>query len=111
MTGIDKQSEIDIILNGQAATVRIPLTGEPSQEWCQRYQELARSRNLPARAEQTPRHTWLVVDLPAYTAPADAAARLDAARDLVGATDAAAQTADAGQIEQAARDWWARQRG
>ncbi|HEY1918202.1 MAG TPA: hypothetical protein VGH27_21725 [Streptosporangiaceae bacterium] len=111
MTDIDQRADIDVILNGQAATVRIPLTGEPSLEWCQRYQGLARSRNLPARAEQTPQHTWLVIDLPAYTAPADAAGQLDAARDLIGAADAAAQTADAGQIERAARDWWAKQRG
>jgi hypothetical protein len=110
MTEIDKAAEIDIVLNGRGATVRIPLTGSAGQDWCLRYQELARARNLPARAEASQERTWIVLDMPGYTGQDEAAGWLDAARELVGATDAAAEAPDAGRIEQTARDWWARQR-
>lgn len=111
MTEINKRAEIDIVRTGRETVVRIPLVDQPGQEWCQRYQELAQAKNVPARAEQTPQHTWIVVNLPGYTDPSGATAQLDAARDLIEAADAAGQAADTGEVEKAAREWWSQQRG
>jgi hypothetical protein len=111
MTQIDTGTDIDIVWQNGAAKVRIPLAGDVTQEWCQRYQARARRESFPARAEKHPGRGWVIVDLPDGTGPPDIVAALDAARDLITATDDAGEAPDVQQTETVVRTWWADQRG
>jgi hypothetical protein len=110
MTEIDAGADIDIVWEDKQATVRIPLAGQVSQEWCRRYQALARRQNVPARAEVTPTRGWIFAGLPDGAGRSDIVATLDAARDLISAADAADDPPDAGETDSVVRGWWAGQR-
>lgn len=109
MTKVDAAAEIDIIWEQQRANVRIPLAGDGGQEWCRRYQALARRQNLPARAEHHPGRSWIIVELPDGAGPPEITAVLDSARDLVSETDAAEEPSPPGETDHVVRDWWASQ--
>ena len=112
MTEIDAAADIDIIWRDQELTIRIPLVGEAGREWAQRYTALARRKDVPARAEETPDRAWIVITLPVQTEPSEVLAAMDAASDLIAKADAVEQP-PAGrekEIAAAVRDWWARQR-
>jgi hypothetical protein len=110
MTKIDADAEIDIVWEQQQATVRIPLAGDVSQEWCRRYQALARRQNFPASAERHPSRGWVIVELPDGAGPAEVTATLDTAHDLIGEADGAEDPPDPAQTDRAVRSWWAGQR-
>lgn len=110
MTEIDTAAAIDIVMDGDRATIRIPLAGQATPEWCEHYQAMARHQNLPARAESHPARAWILVDLPASTERQEVAATLDAARDLIGKADASGDQ-DPAQLREAIHDWWADQNG
>jgi hypothetical protein len=111
MTDIDTAADIDIVLHEQRATVRIPLAGQVTQDWCRRYQELAEAKGLPARAEVHPGRAWVVVNMPGYTAGPEVLATMDTARDLIARADATEESAGAEGLASAVRDWWTEQRG
>jgi hypothetical protein len=111
MTKIDTDAEIDIVWERQQATVRMPLAGEVSQEWCRRYQALARRRNFPASAELHPGRGWVIVELPEGAGPPEVTATLDTARDLVTEADGAGDSPDTGETDRLVRTWWSGQRG
>jgi hypothetical protein len=111
MTKIDTVAEIDIVWEQQQATVRIPLAGDVSQDWCRRYQALAHRQNLPASAQRTPTRGWVIVELPDGAGPAEVTATLDTARDLVAEADGAEDPPDPAQTDREVQTWWARQRG
>jgi hypothetical protein len=111
MTAIDAGTDIDIIWEDQQATVRIPLADEVSQEWCRRYQALARRQNLAASAENHPGRGWVIAGLTDGADPAEITAMLDTVRDLVAEADAAAAPPDIAETDRAVRGWWAKQRG
>ena len=111
MTEFDTAAEIDIVLNGPRVTARIPLAGEITPDWAGRYDDLAHSRNVPARAESHPGRGWLLVDVPGYTGAGEVAATMDAARDLVSEADATSGADDSAELAVALRDWWKQQRG
>jgi hypothetical protein len=109
MTEIDTAADIDVVMHGDGVTVGIPLAGQASVEWCEHYQAIARSHNLPVRAETLPGQMWIRVDLPSSTDRQEVVAMLDAARDLIAKADTA-EDADPAQLSAAIRDWWAGQR-
>jgi hypothetical protein len=111
MTEIDAAADIDIVWEDKQVRVRIPLAGQVSQEWCRRYQAIARRENVPTRAEVHPSRAWVLVELPDGAGRQDIEATLDAARDLITAADAAEDPPDAGQTDSVIRGWWAGQRG
>lgn len=111
MTKIDTVAEIDIVWEQQQATVRIPLADEVSQDWCRRYQALARRRNFPARAERHLSRGWVIVELPDGAGASDIGATLDTARELITEADGAEDPPDPSQTDRVVRTWWARQRG
>jgi hypothetical protein len=108
MTEIDPEGDIDIVVQEQEMTVRIPLAGQVSQDWCRQYQAMAHRMNVPARAEVHPARAWVIVDLAGDTGPEDARAAMDAARNLIAKTDSAGK-GDPEQTAAAIRKWWASQ--
>jgi hypothetical protein len=110
MTEINADADIDIVWTEQELTVRIPLAGEVPLEWCERYQGMAHRKNIPARAEQSPERTWIVVALPASIGRSDVVATMDAARDLITDVDASEESQGAEETETTIRQWWAKQR-
>jgi hypothetical protein len=111
MTQIDTGTDIDVVWLDGEAKVRIPLAGDVTQEWCRRYQARAHRENFPARAEKHPARGWVIVDLPDGAGKQEIVAALDAARDMVAATDDAGESPDVRQTESVVREWWAGQRG
>ncbi|HEY2578710.1 MAG TPA: hypothetical protein VGI74_20595 [Streptosporangiaceae bacterium] len=109
MTQIDTTAEIDVVIHGAETTVRIPLADQATQEWCARYQAMARRENLPARAEDHPARGWILVEMPSGADGQEVVAMLDAARDLIGKADATEEDQDPEQTATAARGWWSDQ--
>jgi|SRR5579875_2044615 len=111
MTKIDADAEIDIVWEQQQASVRIPLAGDVTQEWCRRYQALARRQNFPAGAEQHPSRGWVIVALPDGAGTPEIDATLDTARELIAEADGAEDPPDPAETDRVVRAWWSRQRG
>jgi hypothetical protein len=111
MTEIDVAAEIDIVWQEHQVTVRIPLAGQVTQDWCRRYQALAHSKDVPARAEEHPGRGWVVVTMPGSTGRSDVSATMDAVRDLIAEADADEEPQDPEETTAAIREWWAQQRG
>ncbi|HEX4059603.1 MAG TPA: hypothetical protein VHY58_01165 [Streptosporangiaceae bacterium] len=111
MTTIDAGANIDIVWEGQRATVRIPLDGEVGQEWCRRYRALARRQNLTAWAESHPSRGWVIAELPEGADQPETMATLDTVKDLVSEADAAADPPNTEETDRVVQVWWAQQRG
>jgi hypothetical protein len=111
MTTIDAAAGIDIVWEQQQATVRIPLAGEASPQWYQRYRALARRHGMTAWAESHPSRGWVIVELPDGAGPEEITVTLDAARDLIAEADAAGDAPDPEETDRVVREWWVRQRG
>jgi hypothetical protein len=110
MIDIDPAANIDLHSTGKHVTARIPLAGQVTGEWLERYQRLARAAAVPAQAGSGPGRAWIAVTVPVGSSHAETAQVLDAARALIAEADADAlrSPADA-QAEAGIRDWWARQ--
>jgi hypothetical protein len=109
MTDIDPRADIEVHPADAGVTVRIPLAGPVPGGWLACYQQLALERDMPVQGQADDDRTWVAVEVPARSDPADVAATLDAARALIADADAqwapAMTTAEAG-----VRDWWAARR-
>lgn len=104
-------------------TVRIPLTGQVSQEWLSHFQMLAhewaahqgdafpRHGEGVTEAQGEPDRSWIVVRLPAGLDRAVVQSVLNAAREMIAEADAAEQAPQAAETEASVREWWASQRG
>ena len=125
MTDIDRAVDIEVNRGFAQVTVRIPLTGIVSQEWLSVYQSLAH-KWAAHEGDAFPRHgegvmeaqgqpdrdrSWIFIRLPAGLDRAVVQSVLNAARELIAEVDAAEQAPQAAEVEAAAREWWARQRG
>jgi hypothetical protein len=111
MTAIDAGANVGIVWEEQRATVRLPLDGEVSQEWCRRYRALARRQNLTAWAESHPSRGWVIVELPEGADEAETMTTLDAVKDLITEADADADPPNPGETDRVVQAWWAKQRG
>jgi hypothetical protein len=125
LTNIDRAADVEVSRGFAQVTVRIPLTGQVSQEWLSVYKSLAhkwlvhsgnenafpRAGEGVLEAEGLPERGWIVVRLPAALDRALVQSVLDAARELIGEADAAEQAPQAAATEAVVRDWWARQHG
>jgi hypothetical protein len=123
MTDIDRAADIDVSRGFAQVTVRIPLTGQVSEEWLSVYKSLAhkwmvhsgnenafhRSGEGVMEAQNAPDRGWIVIRLPAALDRAVVQSVLNAARDIIVEADAAEQAPQAAQTEAAVREWWARQ--
>ena len=125
MTDIDRAADIEVSRGFAQVTVRIPLTGQVSEEWLSAYKSLAhrwmvhsgnentfhRSGENVMEAQDEPDRGWIVIRLPAALDRALVQSVLNAARDMVAETDAAEQVPQAAETEATVREWWASQRG
>jgi len=109
MTQIDPHADIDIGKHDDHVTVRIPLDGDVSQLWHRRYLALARAKDVPARVQELPGRTWIVVTMPLSTDRAEVHATMDAARSLIAGADIAEQSTAAAETEALVRAWWTHQ--
>jgi hypothetical protein len=110
MTDIDPKSDIELHTVNEHVIVRVPLTGQVTDEWLGCYQRLAHATGVPVQAQARPDRAWIVVNVPASGNPREVAATMDAARALIADADAAERTPAAAQAEGTVRDWWARSR-
>ena len=96
-------------------TARIPLAGHVTQDWLRCYRKLAEEQHtppLPARAEDEPDRSWIIVRVPATITGEELRQVLDAACDLIPDADAAEQAPPpAARAEAIVREWWAARRG
>src|SRR5215813_4845604 len=107
MTDIDPDAEIEFRVAGQLLTARIPITGDVTEAWRRRYQQLAYGTGVPAHAEVNAVGSGIVVSLPTLGSHRQVARTLDAARALIAVTDAACrQTQLPAGAEDGVRDWW-----
>jgi hypothetical protein len=90
-------------------TARIPLAGHATPEWLRCYRKLADEQNppLPARAEDEPDRSWIIVHVPATIFQERLLQVLDAACDLIPKADAAEQAPPpTARAEAIVREWW-----
>ena len=112
MTDIDPLADISIGYNDGDMTVwvRMLLTGPVTHQWEQRYQALARAKDVPARVVRKPDKAWILVTIPVHTEHADVLTAMDATRALAAEADAAVtEQSPAAQTQAIIREWWARQ--
>ncbi len=117
MTAIDPHGDIELGAEGTRITARVPLTGPVTAAWARRYDTLAQAADVPARAQADQERGWILVQVPADSRPAQVAETMNAARDLVGPTDAVDHTDPAGSPGASGPDgspgaagvheWWA----
>jgi hypothetical protein len=106
MTDIDPKADIELHTVNEHVIVRVPLAGPVTEEWLRRYQRLAHATGVPVQAEAA----WLVVSVPADGNQREVTATMDAARALIGETDAGERAPAPSPAESTVRDWWARRR-
>ena len=119
VTAIDP--EVDIQLNpgtdeqhADYVTARIPLAGHVTPEWLRCYRQLVEEGHppLPARAEDEPDRSWIIVRVPVTITDDRLLQVLDAACDLIPKADAAEQApSPTARAEAIVRKWWAARRG
>jgi hypothetical protein len=110
MTDIDPRTDIGIAYKDDDLIVVIPLAGEVTEMWRQRYEALARAGDLHAQTEEFKGSTRIRVAVPVRAEGEYVAKMLDAARALIAEADAVDQSpADSRSPEAVARRWWARQ--
>jgi hypothetical protein len=111
MTEIDLQAEIGLSYHDDDLHVVIPLAGRVTQMWCQRYEALARAKDVRAMVREKrdgPARLYLTV--PAKATGSEVAAMLDLARALIAEADAVDQSPAASDSPEAVvRTWWASQ--
>jgi hypothetical protein len=111
MTEIDLQAEIGLSYHDDDLHVVIPLAGRVTHMWCQRYEALARAKDVRAMVREKqdgPARLYLTV--PAKTTGSDVTAMLDLARALIAEADAVDQSPAASDSPEAVvRKWWASQ--
>jgi hypothetical protein len=123
MTDIDRAADIEVDRGFAQVTVRIPLTGQVSEEWLSVYKSLAhkwmvhsgnenafpRSGEGVMEGQNLPDRGWIVIRLPAALDRARVQSVLNAAREMITEADGAAQAPQAAETEATVREWWARQ--
>jgi hypothetical protein len=111
MTDIDPDADIELRAVDDVVSAGIPLAGDLTPDWLERYQRLARASGVPAHAEARVAGSVIVVSLPVRSSHGEIARTMDAARALIPVADAAGRdrqlevTAEAGVA-----DWWERRR-
>jgi hypothetical protein len=125
VTDIDRAADIEVSRGFAQVTVRMPLTGQVSDQWLSHYKTLAhkwmahsgngtafpRAGEGVLEAQGLPDRGWIVVRLPAALDRAVVQSVLNAARELIAEADAAEQAPQAAETEAVVREWWAGQRG
>ena len=116
MTAIDPHGELELGSEGDEVTARLPLTQPVTEAWMRRYDSLARAAGVPARAHTDNDRAWIALRVPADRRPAQVADTMNAARYLVGESDAVGDS-PAGSPESPSslgspgeagvRQWWA----
>jgi len=111
MTDIDPHAEIGLNYHDGDLHVMIPLVGRVTQMWCQRYEALARDRDVQAKVhEKRDGPALLFLTVPTKTEGSAVAAMLDLARALIAETDAVDQSPEVSDSAEAVvRRWWASQ--
>jgi hypothetical protein len=111
MTDIDSHAEIGLNYNDGDLHVMIPMVGHVTHMWCQRYEALARARDLHANVyEKRDGPARLLLTVPIKTEGSAVAAMLDLARALIAEADAVDQSPAASDAPEAVvRRWWASQ--
>ena len=111
MTDIDSHAEIGLNYHDGDLHVMIPLVGHVTEMWCQRYEALARARDVQAMVrEKRDGPARLFLTVPIRTGGSEVVAMLDLARALIAETDAVDQSPAASDSPEAVvRRWWARQ--
>jgi hypothetical protein len=111
MTDIDPHADIGLSYRDGDLHVMIPLVGHVTEMWCQRYEALARAREVRAMVRQArdePARLFLTV--PTKTRGNGVAAMLDLACALIAEADAVDQApATSDSPEAVVRRWWASQ--
>jgi hypothetical protein len=112
MTDIDLQSEISFNYHNDDLNVSFGLVGQVSRMWCERYQALARAKDVNAMVHAKPGgRPRLYVTVPTKTSGSDVQTMLDVARDLIAEADAVDQSPTSSDSPEAVvREWWNRQR-
>ncbi|HEV2374482.1 MAG TPA: hypothetical protein VGS19_20260 [Streptosporangiaceae bacterium] len=112
MTDIDSRADIGLSYHDAELHVAIPLTGQVSEMWCQRYEALARAKDVKAMVRGKPDGpARLYLAIPAKARGSEVEAMLDTARALLAEADAVDQApASSAAAEAVARQWWIRQR-
>jgi hypothetical protein len=120
VTAIDPGADIQLDPGGDEkhadyVTARIPLAGHVSPEWLRCYRKLVEEQKdppLPARAEDEPDRSWIIVRVPATITDERLREVLDAACDLILKADVAEQAPPpTAKAEAIIREWWAVRRG
>jgi hypothetical protein len=113
MTDIDPHAEIGLNYHEGDLHVMIPLVGHVTEMWCQRYEALARAKDVQAMVhEKRDGLARLFLTVPIKTEGGEVAAMLDLARALIAEADAVDQSPAASDSPEAVvRSWWASQRG
>lgn len=112
MTDLDPRGELQLQSTADHVIARMPLSGQVSADWQQRYQRLARATRVPAWAEPGDGRAWIVVRIPAAHSHSEVERTLTAACALIADTDAAtARSPAAAHTEGTVRSWWERSRG
>jgi hypothetical protein len=111
MTDIDPRAEIGLNYHDGDLHVMIPLAGHVTQLWCQRYEALARDRDVRAKVhEKRDGPARLFLTVPTRTDGSTVAAMLDLARALIAEADAVDQSPEISDSPEAVvRRWWASQ--
>ena len=111
MTDIDPRAEIGLSYHDAELHVAIPLAGQVSEMWCQRYEALAHAKDLQAMVRgkrDGPVRLYLTV--PVRASGSEVQAMLDTARALIAEADAVDQApASSASPEAVVREWWIRQ--
>jgi hypothetical protein len=111
MTDIDPHADIGLSYHDDDLHVMIPLIGHVTEMWCQRYEALARAKEVRAMVRQKrdgPAQLFLTV--PTKTRGSGVVVMLDLARALIAEADAVDQTpATSDSPEAVVREWWASQ--
>jgi hypothetical protein len=111
MTDVDPHSEIVLSYHDGDLYVLIPLVGHVTQMWCQRYEALARAKDVQARVyERRDGPAQLSLTVPARARGREVTAMLELARSLLSEADAVDQSPAASDSPEAiVRTWWASQ--
>ena len=119
VTAIDPEADIQFNpgtdeMHADYVTARIPLAGHVTAEWLRCYRQLVEEGHppLPARAEDEPDRSWIIVRVPVTITDDRLLQVLDAACDLIPEADAAEQApSPTARAEAIVRKWWAARRG
>jgi hypothetical protein len=111
MTDFDFHADIGLSYHDDDLHIVIPLAGHVTQMWSQRYEALARAKDVQAMVrERRDGPAQLYLTVPAKTTGSEVAAMLDLARALIAEADAVDQSSAASDSPEAVvRRWWASQ--